>query len=136
MSKRPAGIFRTKLIFLVETVSASNSEEDDDDDDPKVLIPHETKFTKAVKGHYLKSNFWFFVGIICAMLAGSKDYCLSLIYVVLGIKLVQLVAFGCGYLWLCFLCDLGDAAVNYVNIFAAINFFNSQSYYKNIVFLN
>ena len=90
------------------------------DEVPAQLKMKETRLTKLEKGHYIKGNLFFFVGCLCAILAGSKGYCVFLIYLVLLFKAVELGGHLFGFLWISYLCHSLVVVVNYINIFVAI----------------
>ena len=124
MSKGKAGILMIIIIkaYLIFSLAAKGGL----DEEPTEFIPHETKYTKVVKGHYLKNNFFFFVGCICAIMAGTKEYCLWLIYAVIGLKFFELIGLSIGFLWLCYGCHLVGAVVNYINIITAIKYYVNE----------
>lgn len=97
------------------------------EEEPK-FVTHETKFTKVVKGHYLKNNFFFFVGCMCVILAENTNHCWILIYVVLGLKIVEIFGLFFSVIWLCYICNLGNIVINYYNIVIAINFYLHKKY--------
>eukprot|EP00831_Metopus_contortus_P030953 TRINITY_DN2531_c0_g1_i4.p3 TRINITY_DN2531_c0_g1~~TRINITY_DN2531_c0_g1_i4.p3 ORF type:complete len:120 (-),score=5.78 TRINITY_DN2531_c0_g1_i4:148-507(-) len=40
---------------------------------------HNVRYTKLIKSHYLNNSFFFFVGCLCAIFAGTKTQCTLLI---------------------------------------------------------
>ena len=99
-------------------------EAQDAEEIPREFLEHETKYTKFIKGHYLKNNFFFFVGCVCAILAGSSEYTIILIYSVLGIRILELFGLSCGLLWISYIAHTAGALINYANIINAINYFS------------
>ncbi len=83
----------------------------------------DTRFTKLISGHYLKNNLFFFVGCLCAVVAGSKDYCVVLIFLVLALRTGELAGLYFGLLWVSYLCHLVSVAFNYTHIITAIQFY-------------
>eukprot|EP00826_Nyctotherus_ovalis_P044778 TRINITY_DN4870_c0_g1_i9.p1 TRINITY_DN4870_c0_g1~~TRINITY_DN4870_c0_g1_i9.p1 ORF type:complete len:106 (+),score=31.59 TRINITY_DN4870_c0_g1_i9:304-621(+) len=92
------------------------------------FVPHEVKFTKVVKGHYLKNNFFFLVGCMCVILAENTKSCWILVYVVLGLKLTEIIGLFFGAIWLCHICNIGNIGINYYNIVIAIDFYLHKKY--------
>lgn len=88
------------------------------------FLPHDTKCTKFLKGHYLKNSFFFFVGCICAILAESTWLCTGIIWGVLGIRLLEIFGLALGQLWLCYFAHLVGIVANYYNIINAIIHFS------------
>ncbi len=85
----------------------------------------DTHYSKLIKGHYLKNNLFFFVGCLCAVVAGSKDYCVILIYLVLGLRTGELAGLHFGLLWVSYACHFVSVVFNYTHMITAIYFYAS-----------
>ena len=112
-----AGVEGIKVEFGPEKKVEKPAEE------PQVRVSfadRDTRFSKLVKGHYLKNNFFFFVASLCAILAGSKTHSVVLIFMVLALRTVELAGVYFGFLWASYIADALVAITNYINILTAL----------------
>ena len=89
----------------------------------KGLDDKTVEFTKLVKIRYRKNSFFFYIGLLLAILGGTKTHCHIFSYLVIITETMQLAGVYFGFVWLAFLGALLMEIFNYINIVTAIDAF-------------
>ena len=94
---------------------------------PAELFKEKTKpLVKLIRQRYLKNSFFFFVGVFCAILGGSKDYCIIISYLILVTKTGEIIGMFFGMLWAAYAASALGEIINCVNIITAIVYFAQE----------
>ncbi len=112
---------------MIDNIQIEQKKDDGapEDKPSRNLFPdRDTRFTKLIKGHYLKNNLFFFASVLCAIVADSQEHCVIMIFLVLLLRTAQLFGLFFGFLWLSYAMDLIVVAFNYTHIFTAIAYFS------------
>ena len=80
----------------------------------------EKRLTKYISSRYIKENFFFFVGCICAILAESNPICVIIIYSTLLLSAAEVICVFFSQIWIIYIIHVLKALGNYANILIAI----------------